>query len=370
MSISDVVTYPDYNRCGSNLAASIAVHFGLNPAHAALPELDIYLNRGYRNVVLLLLDGLGSSTLEEALSQGFLGENKMAELSAVFPSTTTAATTTLRSGKNPCEHGWLGWTMYFRQLGKSVDIFPNNTQFLREQAAHFHAAETFLPFEDLTALITANRTASGVAISAHDAVYARDMPKLALRISETCRKPGRHYIYAYLGEPDTTMHRTGIHSLETETVLKALDAQIRSLAESLPDETLLLVTADHGLVDASPKLLENHPALNAMLIRPPVLEPRAAALYVKDEDRERFPDAFHEAFGNSFILMERSEAINRCLFGTGQAIRDLALYLGEWLAISAGEYALYQKREHCRLIGMHAGLTRREMRVPLIIARQ
>lgn len=367
---SDMVMLPDYMRCGSNLAASIAACFGLRPAHASLPELDLYLKRGYRNVILLLLDGLGGATLEESLPRGFLVERRVAELSAVFPSTTTAATTTLRSGMNPCEHGWLGWTMYFRQLGKSVDIFPNNTQFMREQAAGFHAAEIFLPYKDITALISEGEFASGVAISAHDAVYARDMPGLTRHITETCQKPGRHYVYAYLGEPDTTMHRTGIHSRETETVLKTLDAQVRSLSDSLPLDSLLLVTADHGVVDAVPKLLEDHPALEAMLIRPPVLEPRAAALYVKEEDTSRFPDAFYAAFGESFILMKSDEAIKNALFGTGQAIIDLPSYLGDWLAISAGEYALYQKREHCRLIGMHAGLTRREMRVPLIIARE
>jgi predicted AlkP superfamily pyrophosphatase or phosphodiesterase len=366
---SETIILPDYTRCGSNLAASIATDFGLIPAHASLPELDLYLKRGYRNVVLLLLDGLGMTTLAETLPRGFLMERRAAELSAVFPSTTTAAATSLRSGKNPCEHGWLGWTMYFHQIGKSVDIFPNNTQFLREQAAAFHAAETFLPYEDLTALISEGGSATGTAISAHDAVYANNMPVLKERIRETCLKPGRHFVYAYLGEPDTMMHKTGIHSRETEIVLQTLDVQTRSLADSLPDNTLLVVTADHGLVDTKPLLMEDHPILDAMLLRPPVLEPRAAALYVKEGDKAGFPDAFHEAYGESFILIQSGEAIKNALFGTGRAIRDLPLYLGDYLAISAGEYALYQKWEHCRLIGMHAGLTAREMRVPLIIAR-
>lgn len=53
------IVWPDYSRCASNLVCSILYHYGILPRHPTLPELDRYLNRGYRNVVLLILDDFG-----------------------------------------------------------------------------------------------------------------------------------------------------------------------------------------------------------------------------------------------------------------------------------------------------------------------
>ena len=46
-------------------------------------------------------------------------------IDAVFPATTTASTTSVLSGKNPNEHGWLGWDLYFKEFDKTISIFPN-----------------------------------------------------------------------------------------------------------------------------------------------------------------------------------------------------------------------------------------------------
>ncbi len=363
--------WPDYDQCGVNLAASILAHYGIGSGHATLPVLDGYLNRGYRNVVLLLLDGLGAMTLEEAFSENsFLKKRRIGEMSAVFPSTTTAATTSLRTGMTPVEHGWLGWTLYFQQIGKSVDIFSNREQFTGEMAADFHAASTFLPVRDITDLITGTGRAEGAAVSAHDRIFAPDMPRLTDRVEETCLRGGRHYIYAYFGEPDATMHVSGIHSRDTLAVLRRLDEQVGELSARLPEDTLLLVTADHGLADTQPAVIEEHPDVMRMLIRPPVMEPRAAALYVKAEHMNDFPEAFKAAFGGAFHLITCDEALDTGLFGAGRMRAGLRDLIGDYVAIAVGSLALYHKRDRQPLIGMHAGLTRREMRVPLIVAKE
>ncbi len=363
--------WPDYNHCGVNLAASILAHFGIGSGHATLPVLDGYLNRGYRSVVLLLLDGLGAVTLEEAFSENsFLKKRRIGELSAVFPSTTTAATTSLRTGMTPKEHGWLGWTLYFRQIGKSVDIFSNREQFTGALAADFHAASTFLPVRDITDLITEKGQAEGTAVSAHDRIFAPDMPRLMDRVEETCRRAGRHYVYAYYGEPDTTMHVSGIHSRDTMAVLRRLDEQVGELSARLPEDTLLLVTADHGLADTQPAVIEEHPDVMKMLIRPPVMEPRAAALYVKADYMSAFPESFNAAFAGSFLLITSDEALEKGLFGGGRMRAGLRDLLGDYVALAVGSLALYQKRDRQPLIGMHAGLTGREMRVPLIVVKE
>ena len=102
--------WPDYRCCGVNLVGSIAAYLGMPDMHPGVPEVDGLLSRGaWRSVVLLVLDGLGSVSLGELFpDEAFLPGRRMMDLSAVYPSTTVAATTSLRSGLYPNEHGWLG----------------------------------------------------------------------------------------------------------------------------------------------------------------------------------------------------------------------------------------------------------------------
>ena len=55
--------------------------------------------------------------------EGFFQSHLEAVYSSTFPPTTVAATTSMLSGMNPCEHGWLGWDCYFPQINKNVTVF-------------------------------------------------------------------------------------------------------------------------------------------------------------------------------------------------------------------------------------------------------
>ena len=61
--------WPDYNNCIANLPNSILKKFGAEPAGDSLPLADKYLEKDYKNIVLLLLDGMGISILERHLKE-------------------------------------------------------------------------------------------------------------------------------------------------------------------------------------------------------------------------------------------------------------------------------------------------------------
>lgn len=90
---------------------------------------------------------------------------------------------------------------------------------------------------------------------------------------------------------------------------------------------------------------------------------------MNEEHTEAFPQAFKAAFGDHYLFMNQEQALESGLFGKGPMRAELPSLIGDFFAVSAGPYALYQKREHCRLIGMHGGLTEAEMNVPLIVLR-
>lgn len=364
--------FPDYLNCGTNLTASVLKFFGLNTAHQSLPAVDHMLSEGkYRNIVLMLFDGMSISTLQDHVSDdSFLKTHIMAQLSAVFPSTTTAATTSIITGLNPGEHGWIGWTLYFKRLSKSIDLFWNTEQFTREAAADYPVASTYFPYTTVTEKVTQSGKAKGAVISPFEGTIIHSLNGLFLETKRKLREDGRHYIYAYWPEPDKQMHQFGCeHELVKQSV-KNIEEGLIDLQLSLGPDDIILVTADHGLIDSKPDFFEDFPLLENMLLIPPSVEPRASALYIKKENLEAFSALFLQTFQDHYILLSKEEALNSRLFGTGSHHEELSDLVGDYFAVAVKEYALYQKHEHCKLLGMHAGLTEREMKVPLIVIKK
>lgn len=363
--------FPDYTRCGVNLAASILRYFGVEAGHQSLPELDAVLNeRAWRNIVVMLFDGMGVDALRRhAPEGGFLKRQRGEVISAVFPSTTTAATTSLVSGREPGEHGWIGWTVHFADIGKSIDIFLNSVQFTNEPAGETSVVRDHFPYTAVTELITRSGKARGESVSPYHGVIVDTLDGLFDETKKLMRGQGRHYLYAYWPDPDHTMHLRGIGHAEVRRRIEEIDERLSAFSSTLAEDDLVIVTADHGLVDGEPEFFEDHPELEAMLRIAPSVEPRAAALYVKNECLEAFPGAFREAFGDHYLLYTQKEALESGLFGVHPGRAELPSLIGDYFATSTGPHALYLKREHCKLIGMHAGLTEQEMSVPMIILR-
>ena len=127
---------PDYDHCLVNLSNSILKKFGAETTAKTLPLADRILAGAHRNVVLLLLDAMGTRILEKHLDpDGFFRSRLAGSFDSVYPPTTVAATTSVLSGLYPNEHGWLGWDMYYPQLNKNVTVFTNNEQMREKEGA-------------------------------------------------------------------------------------------------------------------------------------------------------------------------------------------------------------------------------------------
>ena len=122
-----MVVKNNYDECITNIACSIRKYFNLSYQHKTLKEIDEILERDNpKNVIVILFDGMGANILNRTLdNNSFFRENKIKEMTSVFPATTTAATTSMRTGLNPCEHGWLGWNTYIPELNKVITLFMN-----------------------------------------------------------------------------------------------------------------------------------------------------------------------------------------------------------------------------------------------------
>ena len=134
------------------------------------------------------------------------------------------------------------------------------------------------------------------------------------------------------------------------------------------ENTLLLITADHSHVDCDNYCILDYPEIMDCLVRMPSFEPRTLNLFVKEGCREAFPEIFKKYFGDAFLLLTREEVLKEKVFGTGKDHKDLAAMLGDYVVFSVSEKALFNTHiEAQEMPGGHAGLTREEIKIPLIV---
>ncbi|MBR4225129.1 MAG: alkaline phosphatase family protein [Oscillospiraceae bacterium] len=383
------ITLPDYDNCLVGLANSVLERFGAATLHDTLPLADRYLYGGHKNVVVLLLDAMGISIMEEHLDKdGAFRSHLAGSFHSVYPPTTVAATTSLISGLYPNEHGWLGWDVYFPQLDKNVTVYRNTDQMaerpgavpgadgwdassLEEErpAADYNAAFRYAPYRMVNDLIN---DAGGTAYwsSPFMPPYPADIDAVLDRISTLCSEPGEKYIYAYWNEPDGTMHGTGTKSRDSHEVIVSLEEKVARLASSLKD-TLLIVTADHGHMDSRNVCILDYPDIMECLVRMPSIEPRTLSLFVKDRYKDSFPEIFKRHFGDSFRLLTREEALSSHLFGTGKDRDGLGDMLGDYIALAVSDVSVFNTHYEAQMMpGGHAGLTPEEYIIPLIVFDQ
>ncbi len=362
------VIEPDYQNSIANLACSILRYYHIDPPNGTLPLADRFLAKEYKNVVVILLDGMGSHIMEKHLdSDGFFRRNLRGNYLSVFPSTTVAATTSMLSGLFPNQHCWLGWDCYFKELDKNITVFNNTVQISGEEAAGYHVASTYCPYTGLTERLQ-SAGVSAYRVSPFVPPFPNSFEDECAMIQSLCAQEGNKYIYAYWHEPDKMMHQRGTSGEGVRELLLELESGVEALADSL-ENTLIIVTADHGHLDCRGVVITECPELYECLIRMPSIEPRVPNFFVKPEMRDVFRERFYERFSDSFLLLFRDEVKDKKLFGTGENASRFDDMIGDFIGAAVSDLAVFNTRQKMeRFKSCHAGLTRDEMEIPLIIA--
>ena len=374
---------PDYSNSYVNMISSVAKKFGVNTGHKTILELDKALTRKTKNVVVLLLDGLGSDVLEKALPKdSFLRKHKLKDISAVFPTTTTAGTMCYKTGLNPIEHGWLSLFLYFKEVGESVNLYLNTGAYSRKQENIDHIAEKVLGFNNIYEKIE-EKTKNQVKAYGISIPEARDLfgnitqitydsfPELCALLQTLCSLDGQKVIYAYHNHPDSIMHAFGPHSEEVSKTLIEMDAELENLCQNCPNTTFIL-SADHGQSYVENVFdLAQYPDLNSTLLMPPTGGPRAFNLFVKKGKDTEFKKLVKRYLGDEFVLFSKKQVLEMGLFGYGTPHPKIDDFLGDYWLVSIGKsnlcYTTMYKNEPPQPIGAHGGLTKEELIVPLIV---
>ena len=228
--------------------------------------------------------------------------------------------------------------------------------------------DQYRPYRNICQRLNATGNVSAHIVSRFCSNRIQTLDEMFDTAAALCSAPGRRYVYTYWGEPDHTMHDQGV--MAVGDMVRDIDHRVRSFCQAMDEDTLVLVTADHGLLDCECRYTCDYPELEQALTRPFHIEARAAGFYVKPEYREVFPQLFDAAFGHDdFWLVSTDAALSMGLLGGGTPRADIREIIGDYIAIATGRYSLAHSREDTALTAMHAGMTAREMYVPLIVAK-
>lgn len=363
-----MISFPDYDRSILSIAASVLKYYGVKDCqHKTLKEFDEILSKNYKNVILMLFDGMGVDAIHHHLDKdSFLRKHFVCPVSTVFPSTTTAATTTMLSGRSPVEHAWLGWDLYFKELDENVAVFRNTFQKNGKTAAEYNVASRYIPYENIFQRIEkANKNVKAYCVSPFSKPKAETFDEIKQTISKLAKMDGEKYIYAYSPQPDDDMHQYGVYSAQTKRQIKKINHMVENLCSKLKN-SVVIVIADHGLVDSKIDFLEQYPHIWKMMKRPASIEPRALSLFVKDEYLDIFKERFEDEFPDKFLVFTKQEIYEKHLFGFGKPHPRIDEFLGDFLAVAVSDLTFFNYYEDDTFIGVHAGFDEREMQVPFI----
>ncbi|HVU91415.1 MAG TPA: alkaline phosphatase family protein, partial [Jatrophihabitans sp.] len=331
-----------------------------------------------------LVDGLGTALLPRLAPHAPLLAGALAgsvgtlrELACTFPSTTPTSLVSLGTGTGPGEHGVLGFTVnvpgtervlthiLWRDDPPPEQWQPVPTWFERAAAAGI----------DARVVLPALFGGSGLTLAAYRGArfcgVAKGEDYAGRLVAELLAGPG--LVYGYTPALDTAAHAFGIASPQWAAAAAKVDALLARVAEALPADAALLVTADHGGLDVGPAGrvdVAAEPRL-AEAVRVVAGEPRVRYLHVRDGAAADVRATWQGVLGADAAVLLREEAIAAGWFGPvadGHRAR-----IGDVIAVCRGDCAVFatdrEPPEVAKLVGLHGADTWAETAIPLLTVR-
>ena len=353
------------------------------------------LGERYERVVFVYFDAFGWTFLERHAEHRLFARARsdglLVQLTAQFPSTTTAQVTTIHSGLPVAGHGLYEWHVYEPSLDRLITplLFSFAGDGERGTLAGRLEPDDLFPTESLHGRLARSGVGSAVLLpaaiagSAPNTALLRGVDVLpfssaeqALAGAAAALNEDTRHVHVYLDEVDSLMHAVGPDDPLVDAgigiVLDALDQA------SFPPGTLVLLTADHGMspVDPSRTIYVNElwPELAAQLETGADAKPLAPAGSCRD-----------------LFLHAREDAVDDVCAGLGDRLDGVADVVPVAELVATGIFSEPSDRLRARLAnvavlprhgeavywhepgrfvqrlhGQHGGLSPQEMEIPLV----
>ncbi|SDR74984.1 Type I phosphodiesterase / nucleotide pyrophosphatase [Brevibacterium sandarakinum] len=337
------------------------------------------LDRESRTTIVVLIDGMGESQLKQYSGYTPFFRSLAASrrtLSTGFPSTTANSLSSLATGRLPGGHGVVGYRVLdpakdavFNQLTWDLDVDP--VSWVPDATLFERLTEAEVDVVSLGEAKFAGRGLNRASLRGGRFRASKTLEQRCAQAIEEAKAPGRRLVYLYWGNLDKTGHVHGSNSSQWTEELELVDLALSRLADDLPADSTMIVTADHGMVDIDHSLrldLAEAPALRSG-VRHVGGEPRAVHLYAHEGAEADVYSAWTETVGDRALILSRDDAIRHGYFGPVDP--RFRQRIGDFMVICQDEFAIVdsdnESASAIALIGHHGSTTARELQIPLLV---
>ena len=367
----------DYDNSLTSLACSIEKYFGIAPLHKTMPYIDkLFEEKQPENVILLLIDGLGSRIMEKILDKNsFMIKNMKSEIYSVFPPTTATCLNSIKTGLNPSEHGWLGWSTYVPPINKIINLYKDTEKGRWFKDESFQKIKNIYYYNNkpITDLINSEGKYLAFELNCYPYNVDYNIDTVFKRILETLKIQGKKYIFTYYPEPDEILHAKGIKSQRAADEIKKINNKVEEYSKLIleNDKTMMIIVSDHGHLLSSKKRIIYTKLGNYLRDTRIFIENRSPSFLVKPTKKKEFVEEFNRLFGDDFFLLSKKEVIKYKLYGEYSPETKHELFensLGDLMAIAKDSCnkSLIGNWDH-GMTSYHGGYSDDEIYVPLIV---
>ncbi|MEU7767501.1 alkaline phosphatase family protein [Nocardia sp. NPDC049190] len=370
--------------------ASLADLFPSVLAGLGVPGADdrLGLELTAANVCVLLVDGLGADALAANLDAApFLAGLPSITLTAGFPTTTATSLGSLGVGAPPGEHGIVGYLLSIPGYDRLLN--PLAWRLHGEQNPSDLRAELVPEEFQPTPTVFERAAADGIAVAQVSPRYQEgsgltravlrgcefrpqiSFGDLVANVAEALRAGPRSLVYTYHGELDLTGHVRGPSAPAWQLELAHVDRLAAAIARQLPPDAVLIVTADHGMVELTDRVDFDTTAALQDSVRLLGGEPRARHVYTRDGAAADVAATWQGTLGADFAILTRDEAVTNGWFGP-TVMPTIADRIGDLVVVARGQGGVIRSGTEplqSMLVGHHGSLTPAEMNVPLRVFR-
>ncbi len=333
-----------------------------------LPEAPRY--------VVLLVDGLGQTLLEahRELAPFLSSLPGVSDVVCGVPSTTVTSLTSLGTGLSAGSHGMVGYSSRDPDSGLRLNSLkwdlpidpvvwqprPTVLEMLQQDGVSASSVND-AKFVGTGLTLCSQR---GVPFHGINSVWERlDV------IVEVIESAPRAVTYAYESRLDHTGHAYGCRSEQWREMLATIDREIADLHAELPDDCVLIVTADHGMLDLP---MENRFDVNQhpQMLDDVVLlagEARFRHLYTRGGAAEDVAAQWSAKLGDRAVVRTQ-EGIEDWFGPISPNVRGR---IGDVVVAALGEFAVFSTSDFAiemKMTGFHGSITEAELRIPVLVA--
>jgi hypothetical protein len=362
---------PDYEGAGLQAVVPSLLSHVARPEASSLPGWFPAPIGAARQIVLLVLDGLGSEQLRTRRENTpVLSAAEGGSITTVAPSTTACALTTLATGKVPAEHGVLGYRLALD--GKVMNVLQwsigGRDARVKVPAQVFQPLPSFPGAEGVVPVLTRHDYGPTGFTAAHLGrveLHRWHTPAGLVTGVRRLVSGGAPFVYAYYEGIDKVAHARGLGE-HYDDELRAVDRLVGDVLDELPAGAVLVVTADHGQVDVGSSI----EVLGEEIMREVTLisgEGRFRWLHVRPGAAADVAAAAAETYCHQAWIRTRDQVIDEGWFG-GVPSPPVAARLGDVALVPFAPIAFLDPADtgELRLQARHGSLTPDEMLVPLL----